>query len=93
VLSEAVGRTLDAFSTSIEHEGINHCSGNILVPEEFLDSTDIVTVLQEVSGEGMAERMARDRLCNTRPSCGTFYGSLDYCFMEVMPEKKVGSNT
>jgi hypothetical protein len=34
--------------------GVDHGGFDILVTGEFLDGTDVVAALQEVSGEGMA---------------------------------------
>ena len=42
--------------------GIDHRGADILVPEQFLDGPDVVTVLKEMGPERMAERMATSRL-------------------------------
>jgi hypothetical protein len=34
--------------------GINHCRFHLFVAEEFLEGADVVAILQEVGGEGVA---------------------------------------
>ncbi len=38
--------------------GVNHGGFEVFVAEEFLDGADVVAVLEEVGGEGMAEYVA-----------------------------------
>lgn len=44
-----------ALAAAVEDVGVDHRRLHVAVAEQFLDSTDIVTILQEVSGEGVAE--------------------------------------
>jgi hypothetical protein len=38
--------------------GVDHRRFDVLVPQQFLDGADIVTVFQEVRGERVPQRMA-----------------------------------
>ena len=44
--------------TAVEEVAIDHRRCHVLVAQEFLDRPDVVTVLQEVGGEGMPEGLA-----------------------------------
>ena len=44
---------------------VNHRSLDVLVPEQFLDSSDIVAGFQQVGGEAVAEGMAGNALLET----------------------------
>jgi hypothetical protein len=37
---------------------VNHCGAHILMPQQFLNSTDVITGLQQVSRKAVAEGMA-----------------------------------
>jgi hypothetical protein len=36
--------------------GVNHCGGNVFVPEKFLHGTDFLAVFKQMGGETMPPR-------------------------------------
>jgi len=42
--------------------GIDHCRFDIIMAQEFLDRSYIVTAFEQMSGKGMTERMASSSL-------------------------------
>src|SRR5690606_24867719 len=57
-----VERTDHAAAAAVEHVGVDRRGGDVLVPEQLLDGADVVAVLEQVGGEGVAQRVRRDRL-------------------------------
>ena len=51
----------DGKPAAVEDMGVDHRCLNILVTEEFLHGADIITILEEMSGKGMAEGVRRNR--------------------------------
>ena len=56
--------------------GINHRGFDIFMTEQFLDGADIVAVLQEVGGKGMAEGVTTNPFCDFGVSDGLLKGFL-----------------
>ena len=54
-----IGRATDASRTPVEDVGVDHRRADVPVTEQLLDSADVVALFQEVSGERMAEGVAR----------------------------------
>jgi len=55
------------------------------VPEQMLDDSNIVAVLQEVSGEAVTQRVRGDGLVGqARQSRGTLDGALDTEIVQMM---------
>jgi len=50
--------TTNTQATFAQHVGINHGRFNIFMPQELLNSTDIVFSFQQMSSERMSEGMA-----------------------------------
>lgn len=76
--SQSVHRAFHPLSPSIQHMGVDHRCLDVLVSKQLLDGTNIVTVLQEVSGKRMAEGVAGGRLGQSRPPHSRFRGKLSY---------------
>ena len=55
--SESIHGTANSGRSAIEDMGIDHRRLDIAMAQEFLDRSDIVTPIEQVRGEGMAERM------------------------------------
>ena len=53
---------------TIQHMGINHRGFHILVPEQLLHGSNVVSVLQQMGRKRMTERVARRRLGNAGPA-------------------------
>jgi hypothetical protein len=63
--------------------GVNHGSFDVFVTDEFLDGADVVTVLEEVGGKGVAEGMRGDRFVDFGKLGGAFYRFLQAGFIDV----------
>jgi hypothetical protein len=59
-------RTAGSACTVAEDVGVDHGRGHFAVAEELLDGADIVTALQKVGGEGVAEGVAVLHACRRR---------------------------
>ncbi len=57
--------------------GVNHRGTDISVPQELLNRPDVVSVFQQMCGEGMTQRVAARRLSDT-----CFEGCLPHCSLE-----------
>jgi len=44
--------------------GVDHGGFDILVAEQFLDSANVVAILEQVGGEGVTESVGSDTLIN-----------------------------
>jgi hypothetical protein len=49
------GRAADAEGAAVERMGIDHRGAHVAVPQQFLDGTDVLALLQQVGRKGMAE--------------------------------------
>jgi len=58
--SETTHRTFDTLATFVENMRVNHCGADVLVPEQFLYCSDIVTRFQQVRREAVAKGVAAD---------------------------------
>jgi hypothetical protein len=63
--SECVGGAANASRSTVEDMGVNHRRFDVVMAQEFLDRSDIVTAFQQVSCEGMPKRVAADMLDDT----------------------------
>ena len=59
--------------------------GDVGVAEQFLHGADVVAVLEQVRGEGMAQRVASGRLGDSRPVHGGPHRLLHRALVEMMP--------
>jgi hypothetical protein len=58
----SIERAADGHSTSMEDVGVDHRRPHVLVTEQFLHGTDVVTVLKQMCGERVPEGVAAHRL-------------------------------
>jgi hypothetical protein len=56
--------------------GVDHGGFDVFVSEQFLDGADVITVLEEVGSEGVAEGVATDALFDFGKMDGLFDGFL-----------------
>ena len=75
MLSAIQGR-FDRQATALEDVRIDHGGFDVLVAEQLLHCTNIVPVLEQVGGEGVAEGVGADRLGNGGFPRGPLHGSL-----------------
>ena len=85
-----VGRAPDAGWASVEDVRVHHRRGHISMAQEFLHSADIVTVFEQVGGEGVAERVAGGPLGDTGGQHSVLHGTLEDRFMQVMAATLAG---
>ena len=53
-------------AAAIENVSINHSSRSVPMPQQLLNGSNVIATLQQVSGEGMSQRMATSRFKNSR---------------------------
>jgi hypothetical protein len=63
---------------------VDHRGADVAVTEELLDGPDVVVVLEQVSGKGVSERVARGELGNTCGTDGVLHGALENGFVEMV---------
>jgi hypothetical protein len=64
---------------------IDHGGFDIFVAEEFLDGADVIAVLEQVGGEGVAEGVATDRFIgDASQDCSGTYGFLQATFSNMV---------
>ena len=68
--------------------GVDHGGFDIFVAEEFLDGADVVAVLEEVGGEGVAKGMRGDVFVDAGFLGGIFDGALESGGFEVVTAGK-----
>jgi hypothetical protein len=65
--------------------GVDHGRRYVPVAEELLDGADVVTALQKVGGEGVAEGVAAGTLVDAGRADGAGHGALHVRLMVVVP--------
>ena len=85
---DLVGGTSYASTPLVQNVGVDHGRCDVLVAEELLNGSDVVTVLKKVRGKGMTKGMTGCSLGQGGCSCAGFYGPLDHCLMKVVPVEK-----
>ena len=60
--SQSVCGPADPAPPSVQNMGVNHRRANVLVTQEFLDRANVIAIGQQVRGERMPKRVARDSL-------------------------------
>src|SRR5262245_36419256 len=64
---------------------VDHRRRDVLVPEELLDGSDVVSVLQQMGGERMPERVAGRSLGQRRRRNGLFHRALQDHLVQMVP--------
>ena len=59
-LFQRIKRAYDPLPSLAQHMGVNHCRGDIIMPQKALDGPDIRAGLQKVCCKGMSESMGCD---------------------------------
>ena len=84
-LSKDVHRTSYTAPAAVEDVGVNHRGADVPMPQQFLDRPDVVSVLEQVGGERVTERVAGDMLFDVGQSRRIFDGALEYGFVQMVP--------
>ena len=82
-----VERAPHAATATVQDMGVDHGGADVLVSEELLDGADVVAVLEEMGGEGVAEGVAGDALGEGGVAVGLGDGALDDGLVEVVAGK------
>ena len=80
-----VGRAPHAAGSTVEDMSVDHRCADVPVTEELLDGADVVVVLEEVGGEGVAKRVTGRALRDGRPAHGFLYRPLQRGLVQVVP--------
>src|SRR5437016_3452619 len=83
--SESVERALNTASTAIQHVAVNHSCPYVVMPQEFLDCSDIVAGLQQVRGEAVTKAMACCGFGDSTTPDGLLHCLLHDRLMQMMP--------
>jgi hypothetical protein len=77
----------DGKTRFVQDVGVNHRRGNAVVPQKFLDGTNIVSAFKQVRCEAVSERVTACCFGNVRFLDGEFDGVLQVLLGNVMPPK------
>ena len=69
---------------ALENVGVDHGGFDVFMPEEFLNGSYIVSALEEVGCEGVAESVRGDALANIGDLLGFANGTLECGFVNVV---------
>ena len=69
---------------------VDHGGAHVLVAKELLDGPDIRAAFQKMRGEGVSQGVRRHGLGDADTSGGTFDGTLDDAFVQVMAAPLAG---
>ena len=75
-MSLGVEGAFDSKSAALEDVSVDHGGSYVFVPQQFLNSTDVVTILEEMGGETVSKGMARDAFSDGSLSSSFFYSPL-----------------
>lgn len=64
--------------------GVDHGGFDALVAQQFLNGAEVVAVLQEVGGKGVAERVAANNLVDASSANGCFDRFLEAAFTDMV---------
>ena len=73
---DRVKRAADAAAAAVQDVGVDHRGADVAVAQQLLDGSDVVAALQQVGGEGVAERVTGCRFGDARPANGFFHLAL-----------------
>src|SRR5207249_6025345 len=79
-----VKRASDVKSGSIQDVSINHCRRHVLMPEQFLDGADVVSIFQQMCSKAVPERMTACRFADACGAYSEFHGVLQIFFRDMM---------
>jgi hypothetical protein len=83
--SKPIRRAVNAATATIQNVRVHHCRTHVFVAQEFLNRSNIVTVLKQVSGERMTKTVAHCRFGYPRLSHSVFYRLLQHGLVQMVP--------
>src|SRR5262245_31686495 len=87
---ELVGRAPHTGRALVQDVRVDLGRADVTVPEQLLDSADVLAGLQEVGGERMPERVARGPLRDPGAAHGVLDGTLQHRLVKMMAPPLVG---
>ena len=75
--SQGIEGAADGAAALVQDVGVDHRGLDALVTEQLLDGADVVAVLEQMGGEGMAQAVAAGGLVDAGGSAGAADGPLD----------------
>src|SRR6267142_749469 len=69
---------------AVEDVRIDHRGTDVVVAQQFLDGANVASVFEQVSGEGVPQRMRRGAFAEPRPPDGVEHGALQDGFAQMM---------
>jgi hypothetical protein len=76
-----IQRAPHTVAAPVQDMGIDHGCSNVLMPEQFLNCTNVIAALQQMRGEAVAQSVRRDALLDTGVQRRLPYGTLDLLFL------------
>jgi hypothetical protein len=73
--------------TTIEDVGVDLSCLDILVPKQFLNRTNVISCLQQMSGKAVTQRVGRAWLSQAGLLRGRAHCPLDHAFVEMIAVK------
>src|SRR4030095_496017 len=69
---------------ALQHVRIDHRRADVRMPEQLLHGPDVRAILEQVSREGMTQRVTRRSLANSGPQDRLLHGPLHRGLVKVM---------
>ena len=82
--SETIGRTPHPQPAPPQDVRVNHCGPHVAMPQQLLDSPDVVTGLEKMRGERVAQGVTARPLRDARSAKGDAERSLDDRLVQMM---------
>src|SRR6266700_2402909 len=79
-----VQRAHHASPTLVQHVRVDHRRRDVRMPEQLLHGADVVAIVQQMGGKGMAQRVAGHALVDTGGPRRFLHRALQYRIIEVM---------
>jgi len=87
---QTIRGTADSSASPVQNVGVNHRRFDVTVAKEFLHGPDIIAIGQQVRGEGMPKRVARDSFGQSGLSDSLQDRLLNKRFVNVVPALLAG---
>ena len=89
-LSQDVHRTSNGAPAAVEDVGVNHRRADVPVSQQLLDRPDVVSVLEQMGGERVAECVAGDTFFDARQIRRFFDSALKNGFVQMVTTSNSG---
>lgn len=79
-----IERALNGEAAALDDMSVDHGCLRVFVVEEFLNGSDIITVLKKLRGEGMSKGVGSDGLVEAHREGGLTNGFLQYSSIKMV---------